>query len=416
MSYPEMLTDKLTETKIQGEIRKAKIATKAKKLSDGKGLYLLLKPQGAALWRFKYFFQGNEKLLGLGSYPEVPLKRAREKREEARKLVADNVDPSAERKKARAAHADSVELVSNEWLDKQKDLDAGTIRRHRGRLQRFIFSYLGKRPIGSVKAAELLSPLQRIEAMGKLDTAKRVLQLCSAIWGYAVPDRAERNICLDLKGKLTSAVSKNHAALTDPKRVGELLRAIDGYVGQPVTRCALKFAPLTFVRPGELRRAEWLEFDLDAEQPVWRIPAAKMKMRDPHVVPLSKQAVEILREIEIHTGGGKYVFPSLRSGGRPMSENTVNAGLRRLGYSGDEHVGHGFRSTASTTLNELGWQPDLIELQLAHKERNKSRAAYNHAQRLDERRKMMQAWADHLDTLRAGGNIVVPIKCAAAAT
>jgi integrase len=408
-----MLTDKLTEATIQAGIRKAKAATGPTKLSDGKGLYLLLKPQGAALWRFKYFHEGSEKLLGLGVYPEVPLKRAREKRDEVRKLVADGIDPSAERKKAKAAQADSVEVVSREWLGKQQDLDAGTIRRHRRRLEKFIFPFLGKRPIGGVKAADLLPPLQRIEAAGKLDTAKRVLQLCSAIWGYAVPDRAERNICLDLKGKLTTGVSKNHAALTDPKRVGELLRAIDGYIGQPVTQYALKFAPLTFVRPGELRRAEWAEFDLEAEQPLWRIPAAKMKMRDSHVVPLSKQAVAILRDIEPHTGGGKYVFPSLRSGGRPMSENTINAGLRRLGYSGDEHVGHGFRSTASTTLNELGWHPDLIELQLAHKERNKSRAAYNKAQRLDERRKMMQAWADHLDQLRVGGS-VVPIRHAAA--
>jgi integrase len=193
-----------------------------------------------------------------------------------------------------------------------------------------------------------------------------------------------------------------------------LLRAIDGYIGQPVTRFALQFAPLTFVRPGELRRAEWKEFDLESEQPMWRIPAKKMKMRDPHLVPLSTQAVTVLRGLQPHTGGAKYVFPSMRSGGRPMSENTINAGLRRLGYAGDEHVGHGFRSTASTILNELGFHPDLIELQLAHKERNKSRASYNKALHIEERAGMMQSWADHLDMLRAGGACkIVPIKRAA---
>jgi integrase len=402
-----MLTDKLTETKIQSEIRTAKAATKPKKLSDGKGLYLLLKPQGAALWRFKYFFEGCEKLVGLGAYPEVPLRRAREKRDDARKLVADGVDPSAVRKAQKVAQADSVEALATEWLAKQTNLDPGTIRRHRQRLVKFIYPYLGKRPIPSVTSPELLSPLRRIESAGKLDTAKRTRELCGAIWRYAIATgRAERDISVDLKGALAPAVPKNHAALTSPTQVGQLLRAIDGYLGQPVTRCALKFAPLTFVRPGELRRAEWSEFDLDAEQPMWRIPAAKMKMRDDHVVPLSAQAASILREIQPHTGSGKYVFPSLRSGGRPMSENTVNAGLRRLGYSGDEHVGHGFRSTASTMLNELGWHPDLIELQLAHKERNKSRASYNKALRIVERRQMMQAWADHLDALRTGVNVV----------
>jgi integrase len=402
-----MLTDKLTETKIQGELRTAKSATKPKKLSDGKGLYLLLKPQGAALWRFKYFFEGAEKLLGLGAYPEVALKRAREKRDEVRKFVADGVDPSAVRKAQKVAQADSVEALATEWLIKQTNLDPGTLRRHRQRLVKFIYPYLGKRPISSVTPPELLSPLRRIEASGKLDTAKRTRELCGAIWRYAIATgRAERDITVDLKGALTPAVSKSHAALTSPAQVGQLLRAIDGYVGQFATQCALKFAPLTFVRPGELRRAEWSEFDLDADQPLWRIPGPKMKMRDDHIVPLSTQAVAILRELQPHTADGRYVFPSLRSGARPMSENTVNAGLRRLGYTGDEHVGHGFRSTASTTLNELGWHPDLIELQLAHKERNKSRAAYNKAQRLEERRKMMQAWADHLDTLRAGGNVV----------
>jgi integrase len=379
-----------------------------------KGLYLEVHSTGAALWRFKFALEGREKLISLGSYAEVPLKAARERRDEARKLVADGIDPSAQRKAAKVAQANSVQLVSQEWLDKQTDLDPGTIRRHRGRLVKFIYPYIGKRPIAAVTPPELLAPLRRIEAQGKHDTAKRTRELCGAIWRYAIATgRADRDISADLRGALTPAVSTNHAALTDPKRVGELLRAIDGYVGQPVTCYALKFAPLTFVRPGELRKAEWAEFDLDSPQPLWRIPGPKMKMRDAHVVPLSTQAVEILRLLEPHTAGGKYVFPSLRSGGRPMSENTINAGLRRLGYANEEQTGHGFRTIASTLLNELGWNTDLIELQLAHKERNKSRQAYNKAVRIEERRLMMQAWADHLDVLREDDKKVVPIRSGA---
>lgn len=395
-----MFSDKLTEGRIQAEIRKAKTADKEKKIGDGKGLYLLLKPSGAVLWRFKYFFESRENMLGLGSYPDVSLKEAREKRDASRKMVGRGIDPSAVRKAQKIAQADSVKALAEEWLPKQP-LEASTIRRHRRRLEKFIFPYLGNRPISAVTAPDLLSALRRIESAGKLDTAKRTRELCSSIWRYAIATgRAERDITADLRGALTPATPKHHAAITDPKKVGELMRAIYGYSGQPSTQAAMKFAPLTFIRPGELRKAEWSEFDLAAA--LWRIPKEKMKMRDAHIVPLATQAVAIMRELEPHTGTGRYVFPSLRSGGRPMSENTINAGLRRLGYSGDEQVGHGFRTIASTMLNELGWHPDLIELQLAHKERNKSRASYNKAQRLDERRKMMQAWADHLDLLRNG--------------
>lgn len=395
-----MFSDKLTEGRIQAEIRKAKTADKEKKIGDGKGLYLLLKPSGAVLWRFKYFFESRENMLGLGSYPDVSLKEAREKRDASRKMVGRGIDPSAVRKAQKIAQADSVKALAEEWLPKQP-LEPSTIRRHRRRLEKFIFPYLGNRPISAVTAPDLLSALRRIESAGKLDTAKRTRELCSSIWRYAIATgRAERDITADLRGALTPATPKHHAAITDPKKVGELMRAIYGYSGQPSTQAAMKFAPLTFIRPGELRKAEWSEFDLEAA--LWRIPKEKMKMRDAHIVPLATQAVAIMLELEPHTGTGRYVFPSLRSGGRPMSENTINAGLRRLGYSGDEQVGHGFRTIASTMLNELGWHPDLIELQLAHKERNKSRASYNKAQRLDERRKMMQAWADHLDFLRNG--------------
>lgn len=395
-----MFSDKLTEAKIQAEIRKLKGSASPKRIGDGKGMWLLLKPNGAALWRFKYFFGGRENMLGLGAYPTVSLKEAREKREVMRSMVARNIDPSAVRRAQKIAQADSVKALAEEWLPKQP-LEASTIRRHRQRLHKFIYPYLGNRAISAVTAPDLLAALRRIEASGKLDTAKRVRELCSSIWRYAIATgRAERDISADLRGAIAPAVPKHHAAITDPKKVGELLRAIDGYLGQPSTQAAMKFAPLTFIRPGELRKAEWAEFDLDAA--LWRIPKEKMKMRDAHIVPLATQAVAIMRELEPHTGNGKYVFPSLRSGGRPMSENTINAGLRRLGYSGDEQVGHGFRTIASTLLNELGWHPDLIELQLAHKERNKSRASYNKAQRLEERKKMMQAWADHLDLLRGG--------------
>jgi integrase len=406
----------LTDIAIKAALREARTTQKPLKRFDQSGLFLLATPGGSGLWRFKFMFKGREKLISLGRFPDVPLKRAREKRDEARRQVADGVDPSAMRKAAKLAHADSVEAISGEWLDKQRDLQPGTIRRHRRRLEKFIFPYIGKRPIKAVTPPELLTHLRRIEALGKVPTAERTRQLCGEIWRYAIADgRAERDISADLRGALARAVVTNHAALTNPAQVGELLRAIDGYVGQAVTRFALKFAPLTFVRPGELRRAEWSEFDIEAEQPVWRIPAEKMKMRDSHLVPLSRQAAAILRDLALHTGGGKYVFPSLRSGGRPMSENTVNAALRRLGYANDEMTGHGFRSTASTMLNELGFHPDLIELQLAHKERNKSRASYNKALRIEERTRMMQSWADRLDMVRAGGaGKVVPIKRAAA--
>jgi integrase len=227
------------------------------------------------------------------------------------------------------------------------------------------------------------------------------------VFRYAVQTgRAERDVAADLRGALAPVVSEHHATITEPARIGELLRAIDGYNGQAVTAYALKLSPLVFVRPGELRHAEWTEFDLDGHEPLWRIPAEKMKMGEQHIVPLAKQAVVLLRELKGLTGRGRYVFPSLRSGSRPMSDNTVNAALRRLGYTSEEMTGHGFRSLASTCLNEQGYHPDLIELQLAHAERNQVRAAYNKAQRLPERRKMMEAWADYLDGLRAGARVV----------
>lgn len=273
----------------------------------------------------------------------------------------------------------------------------------------FVLPHIGSRPIHKITPAEVLGALRPIEARGKHETAHRTKQYVGQIFRYAVAtSRAERDITADLRGALTPATTKNHAAVTDPAAIGALLRAIDGYSGQPVTHAALMLAPLVFVRPGELRQAEWSEIDLDVGE--WRIPARKMKMRELHIVPLSRQAAEILRSLRQLTGVGQYVFPSLRSKERPMSENTINGALRRLGYSNDEMTGHGFRAMASTCLNEQGWHPDVIELQLAHAERNKVRAAYNRAAHIAERRKMMQSWADYLDLQRSAIENTRPAK------
>jgi integrase len=310
------------------------------------------------------------------------------------------------RKAKRIAQADSVEAIAREWLTKQVGVTAGTLRRDRRRLEAFLFPFIGRRPIGAVEPRELLDALRRIEARGLNETAHRTLSVAGRVWRYAISTgRAPRDITADLKGALTPTVVTNLAAIKDPRAIGVLLRAIDTYVGTPVVRLALALTPLLFVRPGELRRMEWAELDLEGESPLWRIPAEKMKMRDAHLVPLSTQAVALLREIALHTHGGKYVFPSARGGARPMSENAINLALRALGFDGDTQSAHGFRTVASTTLNELGWNGDLIELCLAHRPSN-VRSVYNKAERLAERRALMQAWADHLDMLRGAGNVV----------
>jgi len=390
-------------------VRSAKSREKAFKLSDERGLFLLVMPTGSRLWRLKYRVNGREKLISLGAYPDVTLKRAREKRDAARRLIADGIDPSVQRKAERAALAQSFEGVAKEWLELQtKSLAPETISILTARLDSGLYPYIGSRPISAITAQEVLSALRRIESRGRHETAHRVRALAGRVFRYAVATgRAQHDVAADLIGALAPVKSKNFASVIDPVRVGELMRAIHGYSGHPVTALALKLAPLVFVRPGELRAAEWTEFDLvNAE---WRIPGERMKMGDPHLVPLSRQALAILRELQPLARGGKYLFPSLRTRDRPMSDNTINAALRRMGYTSEEQTGHGFRSMASTLLNEQGFPPDVIELQLAHTERNKVRAAYNKAQRLPERRKMMQAWADYLDGLRAGGN-VVPLK------
>jgi integrase len=391
------------------QVRNAKPRDRTYKLFDERGLFLLITPSGGRLWRFRYRIADREKLISLGNYPDVPLKRAWEKRDEARRLVADEIDPSVERKARREAMLVTFEGVAQEWLELQsKSLSPETLSILGARLNSGLYPYLGSRPIGSITAVEVLAALRKIEARGRHETAHRVRALAGRVFRYGVATgRANHDVAADLRDALAPVKSRNFASVVDPVRVGELMRAIHGYVGHPMTGLALKLAPLLFVRPGELRQAEWDEIDLDGAE--WRIPAARMKMNELHVVPLARQAIALFEELRPFAMGGRYVFHSLRTRDRPMSNNTINAALRRLGYSGEEQTGHGFRTMASTLLNEQGHHPDVIELQLAHAERNKVRAAYNKAQRLPERRKMMQAWADYLDGLRAGAT-VVPIR------
>jgi integrase len=390
----------LTDTAIKA----AKPATKGYKLFDERGLYLLVKPNGGRLWHLKYRVDGREKVLSLGVYPDLSLAKARERRDEARGLLTQQIDPGARKKAQRLAQADTFESIAREWLALQKPgLTEKTFLRKLGWLEDFLFPYIGRHPIAKIAAPDLLAALKRIEARGFRETAHRARSTASNILRYAVATgRAERDFTIDLRGALAPVVTTNRAAITVPSQIGQLMRTIYTYRGQRPTECALKLAPLLFVRPTELRAAEWSEFNLNAEHSEWRIPASRMKMRDEHLVPLARQAVEILRDLKTITGGGRYVFPSLRGADRPLSENTVNYALRSMGYSGEEITGHGFRAMASTCLNEQGFAPDIIELQLAHSERNEVRAAYNRATRIPERRAMMQTWANYLDKLRLG--------------
>jgi integrase len=374
---------------------------------DGGGLYLHVQ-ESSRYWRLKYRHAGKEKLLALGVYPEVSLAEARRRRGEARDLLRDGRDPSSERKQGRLnatlASANTFGAMAEEWLEKQKPSMAA-ITYDKAKWQLSIVDALDTRPIAEITAREIYALLKPMETAGILDTAHRVKQRIGQVFRYAIAHgKVERDPVADLRGALAPKVTTSRAAITDPAKVGELLRAIEGYEGQPTTHAALRLAPLLFVRPGELRHAEWSEIDLDGA--IWRIPAGKMKMREGHIVPLAPQAVAILRELQQLTGQRAYVFPSLRTASRPMSENTVNAALRRMGFDKDTMTGHGFRALASTRLNEMGWAPDIIERQLAHAERNKVRAAYNRAQHLDERQKMMTAWADYLDGLRRGGKVI----------
>ncbi|MGA2333086.1 MAG: integrase arm-type DNA-binding domain-containing protein [Syntrophales bacterium] len=395
------------------KVSKAKPREKPTTLFDGGGLYLLVTPTGGKLWRFKYRYDDKEKLLAFGSYPEISLAEARLRRDEARKQIAHGIDPGAVRKaqkQAETSETETFEVITREWHTKfTPTWTPGYAEKLLSALDRDVFPWLGTRPIKKLKAPELLAALRRIESRGTLETAHRMRGLLGQIFRYAVATgRAERDPAADLRGALPQPNERHHAAITDPKEVAPLLRAIDGYQGHFVVKCALRLAPMLFVRPGELRHAEWAEIDLD--EAAWNIPAHKMKMKEPHLVPLSHQAVEILRELQPLTGAGRYVFPSARSFSRPMSNNATLAALRRMGYDKDTMTGHGFRAMARTILDEvLQVRPDYIEHQLAHAVRDPNGRAYNRTAHLAKRRKMMQTWADYLDGLKAGA-VVVPFK------
>ncbi|MDD5300030.1 MAG: tyrosine-type recombinase/integrase [Gallionella sp.] len=399
----------------------AKPGAKDYKLSDGDGLHLLVRTNGGKLWRLKYRIEGKEKLLSFGQYPEVGLKTVREWTIEARKLIAGGLDPMEVKKEAAAAKAstatapaealEAVEAISREWFEKfgsqWVDSHASKIIR---RLERDLFPHFKGVGINTVKPIELLSVLRRVEARGALETAHRLLQNCGQIWRYAVSTgRAEYDVTLSLKGALPPAKETHLGAITEPQAIGALLRNIEEYKGSEVVRLALKLAPLVFVRPGELRQAKWDEFDISGR--LWTIPGGRMKAKRPHIVPLSDQAAAILEELR-KTHESEYLFPSPRALSRCLSDVALLAALRRMGYTKEEMTAHGFRAMASTNLEHLGYDVRLIELQLAHADQDQVRAAYKretHLLRLDERRKMMQAWADFLDGLRAGAT-VLPFK------
>jgi integrase len=384
-------------------VRNAKPKVKPYKLADGEGLFLVVTPSGGKYWRLKYFFGGKEKLLALGVYPHINLADARERRARARKLLAAGSDPGEAKKQAKRLaiqkNENSFEVVAQEWLEKHNhEWTPRHIRARRSQLERLILPTLGKRPIADIKAPEVLSVLRVIENSGTLDTAHRLMQVTGQIFMYAIATgRAERNPVPDLRGAIRTAVVTHRAYLSE-KELPQFLEKLEAYDGHPQTKLGLRLLLLTFVRTGELRGAEWKEIDWDKAE--WRIPAERMKMDELHIVPLSRQAIAVLRELKKHSGHRQYVFPNHHNPAAFMTENTMLYALYRMGYH-SRATGHGFRSTASTVLNEHGFRPDVIERQLAHGERDKVRAAYNHAQYLSERREMMQWWADFLDTATA---------------
>jgi len=406
-------------------IRAAKPKGKAYKLPKEAGLYLLVGPNGSKGWRLAYRHGGKEKLISLGRYPEVSLQDARKRRDEARALLATGADPSAERQAQKARSqiqaTNTFQVLVAEWLSlKAESLAPVTHNKARWMLETFALPHLGPLPVDSITPPDVLKALRVIETSGRLETMHRTKARISEVFRYAIATgRATSDPCRDLRGALKAKRPTRHfAALTDVKQIGELLRAIDGYCGSHEVRAALKLAPLLFARPGELRSAQWPQFDLEGDTPTWRYHVSKTKTD--HIVPLSVQVVAILRELQPLTDNSlslrpdapRYVFPGARTRLKPMSENTVNAALRNLGYTGEQVTGHGFRAMARTLLAEMGWLPDAIERQLAHKPAGPLGAAYDRAQYLAERRKMMQAWADYLDSLRAGNSKVTPLRAA----
>jgi integrase len=393
--------------------RNAKPAAKTVRMFDRDGLYLEVSPRGGKWWRLKYRYAGKEKRVSLGVYPEINLKKARARTIDARQLLDAGIDPSENRRAAKAAQvegaANSFEVVTREWIEQQmKSWVKGHSERILTRFERDIFPWIGARPIADLTAPELLTTMRRIEKRGALETAHRALGNCGQVFRYAIATgRAKRDPTSDLRGALPAVRPTHFAAITDPRRVGALMRAIDGYEGSLTVRCALRLAPLVFVRPGELRHAQWSAMDLDGGE--WRYTVTKTNT--PHIVPLSSQAVATLRDLQPVTGRGRYVFCSARSSQRPMSDNAILAAMRRMGIAKDEMSGHGFRAMARTILDEvLGFRPDFIEHQLAHAVRDPNGRAYNRTAHLAERRKMMQAWADYLDKLKSGADVIPILK------
>jgi len=385
-------------------LRNLKATGKTQKKSDGGGLYIHISPIGGKLWRMAYTFGSLQKTLSFGSYPAVSLKDARQKREEAKEQLAKGIDPSAHKKAVKAAvmakTTDSFEIVAREWFEKHISGLAPTYsKKVRSLFEKRVFPVFGAKPFTEVEPSDILMVARRIEDHGAVETAHRLIQLCGQLFRYGIATtRVKYDITQGLHGALPKVAVQHMATITDKKRIGELLRAIDAYGGFLPIKCALRLAPLLFVRPGELQKAEWTEFDLDGAE--WRIPAAKMKMKQRHIVPLSRQALDVLEELRVYTGHGRFLFPSIRTDIKPIAVESMLVAVRSMGFTKEEMTMHGFRGMASTILNEQGYNRDWIERQLAHGERDGIRAAYNYAEYLPERRKMMQEWADYLDSLR----------------
>lgn len=402
-------TNKLTAT----AVRNAKPQDKIYRLSDGGGMYLEITPQGGRYWRLKYRHAGKEKRLALGVYPQTTLAKAREQREDARRLISEGIDPSAARRsderQRKVAAANTFGAIAEEWLEEvhKNKVVPDHYRHDRRRLELHLLPVLGRQVLAEITASNLLDCLRRIEKQGKLETAKRVRTLASLIFRYAIAtDRADRDPAADLKGALRAPKIRHHPAITDPKDIGALMRAMYGYGGEPVTMAALKLSAMVFVRPGELRQAEWSAVDIEAG--TWSFTASKNG--PPLIVPLPSQGIDILTELHDLTGRGRLVFPGARSNGRPMSENAITAALAGMGYKG-RMTAHGFRAMARTVLEErLGYPPAIIEQQLAHSVKDANGRAYNRTAHLEQRKEMLQAWADYLDALRDGSENVVPIR------
>jgi integrase len=400
------------------EVEKTKPESKEKRLYDGRGLFLLVTPKGGKWWRFKYNYAGKENTMSFGTYPDVSLADARQRRENARKLLANDIDPSVQRKQDKVdiseTRANCFEAIARDWYINQVEDNAWTDEHAvtiMNRMEKDMFPWIGNTPITEISAQDIKAVLDRVKGRGVIETARRCYTIMGQVYRYAImTGKAQYDISAGFRGYLPaiSKTRKHMASITDPKELAPLLRAIDGYQGGLVAKCALQLLPMLFCRPGELRHMEWSEVNLETAE--WNIPAGKMKMKNAHLVPLSIRAIEILAELKPLTGNSKYVFPSTRSHDRCMSDNTINAAFRRMGFDGDTITGHGFRATARTILDEiLGFRADFIEHQLAHAVKDPNGRAYNRTAHLAERKKMMQTWADYLDGLKVCAK-VLPFK------